>query len=75
MLQKCKEEFKIPLKLINTCKTYVQKTRNAVRLEGTWSSFYENKTGLTQGDFLTPILFNIALQKVIQSIKMVPSGI
>ena len=61
MLWKCKEEFKIPKKLINMCKTCVQKTRSAVRLEGTLSSFSENKTGLKQGDFLTPILFKLAL--------------
>jgi hypothetical protein len=30
---------------------------------------------LKQGDPLSPILFNLALQKVIQSTKMVPSGI
>jgi len=30
---------------------------------------------LKQGDPLSPVLFNLALQKVIQSIKMVPSGI
>jgi hypothetical protein len=30
---------------------------------------------LKQGNPLLPILFNLALQKVIQSIKMVPSGI
>ena len=40
-----------------------------------WSSFFENKTGLKQGDSLSPILFNLALQKVIQSIQMDPSGI
>jgi hypothetical protein len=39
------------------------------------SSFCENKTGLKQGDALSPILYNLALQKVIQSIKMVPSVI
>ena len=39
------------------------------------SSFFENKTGLKQGDPLSPILFNLVLQKVIQSIKMVPSDI
>ena len=69
------EESKIPPKLINMCKTCVQKTRSAVRIEGTLSSFFENKTGLKQGDSQSPILFNVALQKVIQSIKMVPSGI
>ena len=56
------------------CKTCVQ-ARSAVRIEGRLSSFFENKTGLKQGDPLSPILFNLALPKVIQSIKMVPSGI
>jgi hypothetical protein len=56
------------------CKT-CQKTRSPVRIKGTLSSFFENKTGLKQGDPLSPILFNLALQKVIQSIKIVPSGI
>ena len=34
-LWKCMEEFKIPTKLINMCKTCVQKTRSAVRIDGT----------------------------------------
>jgi hypothetical protein len=38
------------------------------------SFFFQNKTGLKQDDPLSPVLFNLALQKVIQSIKMVPSG-
>jgi len=35
----------------------------------------ENKTGLKQSDSRSPILFNLALQKVIRSIKTGPSGI
>jgi hypothetical protein len=31
VLWKCMEEFKIPTKLINMCKTYVQKTISEVR--------------------------------------------
>jgi len=69
------KEFKYPTKLINMCKTCVQKTRSAVRILGRLSSFFENKTGFKQGDTLPPLLFNLALQKVIQSIKMVPIGI
>jgi len=66
-LWKCMEEFKIPKKL--TCVKHVYK-----RQEGTQSSFFENKMGLKQDDFLSPILFNLALQKVIESINMIPSG-
>jgi len=62
-LWKCMKEFKIPTKLINMCKTYVQKTRSAVRLEGTLSYFFENKTALKYGDPLSPTLLNLALQK------------
>jgi len=62
-LWECMKDFKIPTKLINMCKSCVQKTRSAVRIEGTLSSFFENKTGLKQGDPLPPILFNLALQK------------
>jgi hypothetical protein len=68
------EEFKIPTKVINMCKTCVQKTRSEVRIEHC-HPFFENKTGLKKGDPLSPKLFNFALQKVIQSIKMVPSGV
>jgi len=57
------------------CKTCTQKTRSAVRVEGTFSSFFENNTSLKQGNPLPPILFNLTLQKGIQSIKMLPSGI
>jgi len=57
MLWKCMEEFKIPTKLINMCKTCLQKTRSVVRIEGTLSSFFENKTGSKQGDsFITNII-------------------
>jgi len=55
-------------------KTSVRKTRSAVGIEGTLSSFFENKTGLKQDDPLSPMLFNLALQIVILSIKMVPTG-
>jgi len=39
-LWECMKEFKIPNKLINVCKTCVQKTRSAIRIEGTLSSFF-----------------------------------
>ena len=57
------------------CTACVQKKRNTVRLEETLPSFFRNNTGLKQGDPLSPLLVNLALQEVIQSIKMVPRGI
>jgi len=33
-------EFQIPTKLISICKTCVQKTRSAVRIEGTLLPFF-----------------------------------
>jgi hypothetical protein len=69
------EEFQISKKLTNMCKTCIQKTRSAVRIEETLSFFFENKTGLKQGDTPSPILFNLALQNVTESIKIVPNGI
>jgi len=39
-LWECMREFKILTKLIHMCKTCVQKTRSAVRIEGTLSSFF-----------------------------------
>ena len=63
------EEFKIPTKLIDMCKTCVQNTRSVFSTEWTLSYYFENKTCLKQSDQLSPILFNLALQKVTQSIK------
>jgi len=57
------KEFKLPTKLINMCKTCAQRTRSAVRIERTLSSFFFNKTVLKQGDPLSLMLFNLALKK------------
>ena len=42
-LWECMKEFKIPTKLINMCKRYVQKTRSVVKIEGTLSFFFKIK--------------------------------
>jgi len=39
-LWECMKEFKIPTKLINICKTCVQKTKSVVGIERTLSSFF-----------------------------------
>jgi len=62
-LWKCMGEFKIPKKLINMCKTCVQKIRCAVRIDGTLSSFFENKTGLKQVDSVITNIIQLSLAK------------
>ena len=54
--------------MCTTDKKSRQNRRNTVIL-------FVNNTGLKQGDFLSPILLNLALQKAIQSIKKLPRGI
>jgi hypothetical protein len=60
--------------VISMCKTSTKDKKCSSNRRNT-VIFLKNKTGLKKGDPLSPILFNLALQKVIQSIKMVPSGI
>jgi hypothetical protein len=69
------EELMIPKKLISTCKTCIQATRSAVRIEGTLPSFFGNKTELKQSDSLLSKLFKFTLWKMIQGIKMFRSDI
>jgi hypothetical protein len=38
------------------CKTCVKKTRSAVRIEGTLSSYFDKKTGLKEATLITNII-------------------
>jgi hypothetical protein len=68
------EEFKMPKHLINMHKTCVQKKELVSEWKEYCHHFCENNTGLNLGDSQSTILFNLALQKVIGGIKIVPSG-
>ena len=74
-LWKCMEEFKMAKKLISICKTCVQKQEVLLEQKEYCHPFFQNNTGLKQGDALSTVLFKLALQKVIEAIKLVPSGI
>jgi len=50
-------------------------TRYQVRVDCALSEEFEVITGLKQGDALSPILFNIALEKVIRSVQSNKLGI
>uniref|UniRef100_A0A8D8Q0R7 Craniofacial development protein 2 n=1 Tax=Cacopsylla melanoneura TaxID=428564 RepID=A0A8D8Q0R7_9HEMI len=61
-------ELSIPRKLVNLVKQCCMGAVNKVRVGGEMSSAFEVETGLKQGDGISPLLFNITLQKVIQDL-------
>lgn len=57
----------IPLKYIRLAKATVEHSRSCVRLQSDLSKTFDVSSGLRQGDGLSPLLFNIALDKVIRN--------
>lgn len=57
--------FGIPNKLVNLIQMCNEQTCCRVRFLGELSSIFECKNGLRQGDALSPVLFNLALEKVV----------
>jgi len=62
-------EFGFPIKLISLTKMCMNGTRYQVTVNCTEYEDFEVKTGLMQDDALSPILFNLALEKVIHSVQ------
>ncbi|KAJ8880776.1 hypothetical protein PR048_017247, partial [Dryococelus australis] len=63
------EKAGIPEKLIRLTRICVEGSKSRVRVKGKLSTSFEVKTGVKQGDCLSPLLFNLALEKVIKSGK------
>ncbi|VVC31914.1 Reverse transcriptase domain [Cinara cedri] len=68
-------EFGIPSKLISMTKVCMNGTKYQVRVDNVLSEEFQVVTGLKQGDALSPLLFNIALEKVVRSIQRDNYGI
>lgn len=62
-------EFRFHAKLIALTKMRMERTKYHVRVDRTTSEEFQVITGLKQGDALSPLLFNIALEKVIISVQ------
>lgn len=56
-------EFGIPKKLINLCKLCVLESKAKVRVENEYTETFDVNTGVRQGDGLSPLLFNIVLER------------
>ncbi|XP_025419376.1 uncharacterized protein LOC112689753 [Sipha flava] len=68
-------EFSFPRKFISLTKKCTDGIRYQVRVDFTLSEEFEVITGLKHGGALTPILFNIALKKVIRRVQYNKLGI
>lgn len=62
--------FKIPEKLFKMIEICNSNTYCKVRYQGELSPQFEVQSGLKQGDAMSPILFNLALEKVIRDIPI-----
>ena len=63
------QEFGIPRKLINMTRLCMEDTYNIVTYKGRKSDPFQITSGLKQGDALSPLLFNLALEKVVRKVK------
>jgi len=70
----CMAEFGIPDKLIRLVKMTLSDTLCKVKIQNKTSNAFQVRFGVRQGDSLSSILFNLALEKVIRSIKTNPGG-
>ena len=62
-------EFGIPIKLISLVKICTIGSRSRIKIDGTLSECFDINSSLKQGDALSPLLFNNALEKVIRDTK------
>ncbi|KAL4142816.1 hypothetical protein QTP88_005213 [Uroleucon formosanum] len=69
------EEFGFPDKLINLTKLAMEGVKYQVRVDNFMSEAFSVETGLKQGDALSPLLFNIALEKAIRVLQNESRGL
>ena len=63
-------EFGIPMKLVRLIKMCVIETYSRVRVGEHLSDMFPIRNGLQQGDALSPLLFNFALEYAIRNVHV-----
>jgi hypothetical protein len=67
-------EFRVPKKLVRLVKMCLTETYSRVRVGMNLSDRFPIRNGLKQGDALSPLLFNIALEYVIRRVQVNQDG-
>ena len=63
-------EFGIPKKLVSLIKMYLTETHSRVRVGKNLSEMFPIRNDLKQGDALSPLLFNFALEYAIKRVQV-----
>ena len=63
-------EFGIPMKLVRLIKMCLTETYSRIRLGKNLSEMFPTRNGLKQGDALSPLLFNFALEYATKRVQV-----
>lgn len=69
-LFKILKEFNMPKKLINLIKATMENSEIKIKIANSTSKPFKVTSGLRQGDALSPILFNLVLEKVVRDMNI-----
>ena len=64
-----RRSYNLPVKIINILKAFHDGTQGVVRFEGHISNDFSIRIGVKQGDILSPLLFNLYLNAITNSVS------
>jgi retron-type reverse transcriptase len=70
MIPDCLKQFSVPNKLINLVKLTLQDTKVKVKINNNYTEQSEVRTGVTQGDPLSPVLFSTVMDVIIRKLEI-----